>query len=88
LCSTTDLIDHSATPPALQHFTGTLLLQPNHLALAAVQANARIQGHVLCTNLMPSHWLSSVGGCSAFLKLESEQHTNSFKVSGTCRLFA
>ncbi|WIA31927.1 hypothetical protein OEZ86_002786 [Tetradesmus obliquus] len=54
----------------------------NELAAAAVEAHARIQGHVLRTNLMHSHWLSSVGGCSAFLKLESEQHTNSFKVRG------
>jgi threonine dehydratase len=57
-----------------------LLSHPNELAAAALQAHARIQSHVLCTNLMRSHWLSSVGGCSAFLKMESEQHTNSFKV--------
>ncbi|WIA11794.1 hypothetical protein OEZ85_011886 [Tetradesmus obliquus] len=58
------------------------LLHPNELAAAAVEAHARIQGHVLCTNLMHSHWLSSMGDCSAYLKLESEQHTNSFKVRG------
>lgn len=54
----------------------------NKLATAAVQAYQRIQPYVLRTNLMHSTWLSSVGQCSAYLKLESEQHTNSFKVRG------
>lgn len=63
-------------PHALQ------LAQPNALAAAALEAHALIKPHVLQTNLMHSAWLSSLGGCTAYLKLESEQHTNSFKVRG------
>jgi threonine dehydratase len=59
----------------------------NELAAAALEARARIHGHVLCTNLMRSHWLSTAGSCSAFIKMESEQHTNSFKVSEACMSF-
>lgn len=76
-------VDHTATCNTLQQ--AVQLPHTNELAAAAVEAHARIQGHVLCTNLMHSHWLSSAGGCSAFLKLESEQHTNSFKVGGASR---
>lgn len=76
-------VDHTATCNTLQQ--AVQLPHTNELAAAAVEAHARIQGHVLRTNLMHSHWLSSVGGCSAFLKLESEQHTNSFKVGGASR---
>jgi hypothetical protein len=82
-------IDHPVPDPIVLGFTFMLQQQQqavqfshmNELAAAALEAHTRILGHVLCTNLMPSHWLSTAGDCSAFIKLESEQHTNSFKVS-------
>lgn len=52
------------------------------LAAAALTAHKRIRFHVRETPLLASPWLSSVGNCQTFLKLESEQHTGSFKVRG------
>jgi threonine dehydratase len=56
--------------------------QLNDLAAAALHAYKRIRWHVRETPLLPSQWLSAVGKCHAYLKLESEQHTNSFKARG------
>jgi threonine dehydratase len=58
------------------------LVAPNDLARAAIEAHAKISRYTLRTPLLHSAWLSAVGECEAFLKLESEQYTNSFKVRG------
>lgn len=52
------------------------------IATAVAEAHTRIQPYVLRTNLLYSTWLSSLAKCDAYVKLESEQHTNSFKVRG------
>lgn len=61
-----------------------MLAQPNTLAKAALTAYSRISPHIRPTPLLASPWLSGVVGPAAqvFLKLESENHTNSFKVRG------
>ncbi|KAF8071054.1 bhcB [Scenedesmus sp. PABB004] len=64
---------------------GLQLVAPNELARAAVAAHERCARHgVRRTPLLEAAWLSAVGGggCEALLKLESEQHTNSFKARG------
>ncbi|GLI67676.1 hypothetical protein VaNZ11_011837 [Volvox africanus] len=58
------------------------------VAREAAVAYGKIHEHVRHTPLEPSPWLSSLAGsasgrsCVALLKLESEQHTGSFKVRG------
>lgn len=63
-----------------------VLSSPNDLATAALSAYNRIRPHIRQTPLLPSPWLSQAVGASAaaevYLKLESEQHTNSFKARG------
>lgn len=59
-----------------------VLQRPNDLAKAALQAYHRIQPYVFKTPLMHSPWLTAQGPAAVFLKLESEQHTNSFKARG------
>jgi len=51
------------------------------LSLAAL-ADERIAPHVRRTPLLESDWLSAETGASALLKLESLQHTGSFKLRG------
>ncbi len=46
-------------------------------------AEQRIRSHTLTTPLMESKELSSLTGAKVFLKLESEQHTGSFKARGS-----
>ena len=45
-------------------------------------ANKRIRPHILATPLFPSTYLSNLSGGKVYLKLESEQHTGSFKARG------
>lgn len=52
------------------------------IAAAARAAAARVAPHVRATPLERSPWLSAAGRCDAFLKLESEQITGSFKARG------
>jgi hypothetical protein len=52
------------------------------LAAASAAAAARLRSHVRRTPLERSPWLSAAGGCDAYLKLESEQVTGSFKARG------
>lgn len=60
-----------------------MLQRPNDLARAALEAYNRIQPYVRRTPVQPSRWLAaSSGAAEVFLKLESEQHTNSFKARG------
>jgi threonine dehydratase len=47
-----------------------------------VRAAERIGPYILETPLMPSPWLSELSGGEVWLKLESEQHTGSFKARG------
>jgi threonine dehydratase len=55
---------------------------PNDLANAALSAYSRIRPFVRQTPLLPSKWLAAAGPAEVYLKLESEQHTNSFKARG------
>ena len=61
-------------------------VRPGHTAFdlkrAADAAQQRIAAYIRRTPLLRSDWLSQVGGCNAFLKLENLQHTGSFKVRG------
>jgi len=45
-------------------------------------ARRRLSGHVIRTPLVRSHWLSAAARADVFLKLESLQITNSFKLRG------
>jgi threonine dehydratase len=47
-----------------------------------IEARRRIAPHVRRTPLLPSAWLSALSGADVRLKLESLQHTNSFKLRG------
>jgi threonine dehydratase len=47
------------------------------------QAHNRIGEHILKTPLIRSNWLSDACGGDVYLKLESEQHTGSFKARGS-----
>ena len=47
-----------------------------------IEARRRISPHVRRTPLLPSAWLSALSGADVRLKLESLQHTNSFKLRG------
>ncbi|MBT5874640.1 MAG: pyridoxal-phosphate dependent enzyme, partial [Candidatus Latescibacteria bacterium] len=47
-----------------------------------LEAHDRIRPHVLRTPLIPSRHLSRMTGADVYLKMESEQYTNSFKVRG------
>lgn len=47
-----------------------------------LEAHDRIRPHVLRTPLIPSPHLSRMTGADVYLKMESEQYTNSFKVRG------
>lgn len=58
------------------------LSHPNELARMAVKAYGRIQPYIRETPLLHSSWLSKVVQADVILKLESEQHTNSFKARG------
>jgi threonine dehydratase len=50
---------------------------------AEIEAAAhRIAGHVHCTPVEPSAWLSEIAGVDVFLKLECFQPTRSFKIRG------
>lgn len=46
------------------------------------EAHSRLEGRVLRTPLLRSRWLSDACGGEVLLKLESEQHTGSFKARG------
>lgn len=46
------------------------------------KAHARIRLHILNTELLRSDHLSTLNGGNVYLKLESEQHTGSFKARG------
>jgi len=48
-----------------------------------IDAEKRIRPHILKTPLLYSHFLSSETDANVFLKLESEQHTGSFKARGS-----
>ena len=48
----------------------------------SLEAEVRIRGHIRETPLEPSPWLSSLGDCEVFLKLENLQITASFKLRG------
>ncbi len=50
--------------------------------LDVYEARRRLAGRLPKTPLLPSPWLSSVAGGSVFLKLESINLTNSFKIRG------
>lgn len=52
------------------------------IAAASVAASKRIYPYVTPTPLAPAPFLSTAGDCTAFLKLESEQVTGSFKARG------
>jgi threonine dehydratase len=56
----------------------------NWLADMALHSYNGVRPHIRETPLLRSPWLSSCGGvgCRVYLKLESEQHTGSFKVRG------
>lgn len=54
----------------------------NDIARGALDALQRIRFRVRQTPLDISPWLSKLGDCQCFLKLESEQHTGSFKARG------
>lgn len=45
-------------------------------------ARRRLEGHAIRTPLLRSDWLSAAAGAEVFLKLESLQITNSFKLRG------
>ncbi|GBF99480.1 serine threonine dehydratase [Raphidocelis subcapitata] len=55
---------------------------PADLAAASAAAAVRIAPYIRHTPLEPSPWLSGAGRCVAYLKLESEQATGSFKARG------
>jgi len=60
-----------------------VLTRPNDLAKAALTAYGRIRPHVRQTPLLHSAWLTAATpAAEVYLKLESEQHTNSFKARG------
>ena len=46
------------------------------------EAKRRLAPHLQPTPLLPSHWLSSIADGNVFLKLESLNLTNSFKIRG------
>ena len=49
---------------------------------AVLQAEIRIREHILETPLEYSSYLSKLGGCQVYLKLENQQRTKSFKFRG------
>ncbi|MFW9851316.1 MAG: threonine/serine dehydratase [Candidatus Thorarchaeota archaeon] len=49
----------------------------------ALDAEKRIKGHVIETQLEHSKFLSDLGNCNVFLKLENMQITGSFKLRGS-----
>ncbi len=51
-------------------------------ALDIYQARRRLAPHLQPTPLLPSHWLSSIADGSVFLKIESLNLSNSFKIRG------
>lgn len=55
---------------------------PPPTVLDVYEARRRLAGRLTKTPLLPSAWLSSVAGCSVFLKVESINLTNSFKIRG------
>ena len=55
---------------------------PPPTVLDVYEARRRLAGRLPKTPLLPSPWLSSVAGGSVFLKLESINLTNSFKIRG------
>src|SRR4029450_7360415 len=50
--------------------------------IAVLEARRRIAPHVRRTPLVRSAWLSRATGADVWLKLESQQRTNAFKVRG------
>jgi threonine dehydratase len=50
--------------------------------IAVLEARRRIAPHVLRTHLVRSAWLSRATGADVWLKLESQQRSNSFKARG------
>ncbi len=50
--------------------------------LDVYEARRRLEPHLQPTPLLPSHWLSSIADGNVFLKLESLNLTNSFKIRG------
>jgi len=50
--------------------------------LDVYEARRRLAGRLPTTPLLPSSWLSSIAGGSVFLKIESINLTNSFKIRG------
>jgi threonine dehydratase len=55
---------------------------PPPTVLDVYEARRRLAGRLPKTPLVPSPWLSSVSGGSVFLKIESINLTNSFKIRG------
>jgi len=50
--------------------------------LDVYETRRRLAPHLQATPLLPSHWLSSIANGNLFLKLESLNLTNSFKIRG------
>ena len=57
---------------------------PADIAIGVQHASVRLQGRVVITPTMGSHWLSAATGAEVRLKLENVQHTGSFKFRGAC----
>ena len=55
---------------------------PLPTVLDVYEARRRLAGRLPKTPLLPSSWLSSIAGGSVFLKIESVNLTNSFKIRG------
>jgi len=55
---------------------------PPPTVLDVYEARRRLAGRLPKTPLLPSPWLSSIAGGSVFLKIESVNLTNSFKIRG------
>ncbi len=58
------------------------MVSPLSYRQAIIEAHARIGPHILRTPLLHSRYLDDGQGGAVYLKLESEQHTGSFKARG------
>ncbi|HIG48666.1 MAG TPA: pyridoxal-phosphate dependent enzyme [candidate division Zixibacteria bacterium] len=54
----------------------------HNLPAEILRAEQRIRPYILKTPLIPSLPIGQMGGATVYLKMESEQYTNSFKARG------
>lgn len=59
-----------------------MIESPMNLIEEALKAEKRINQYIIETPILYSHFLSEVGDCSVYLKLENMQKTGSFKIRG------